>query len=311
MSAVAPCPGVDLTLDELITLAGAGSRLGSSRRRARRSDAVAAGAHSSHRSRGMEFAGLRGYQQGDDVRHMAWRATARTGRPQVREFHAETDRSLLLGVDLGASMRFGTRTAFKSVAAARAAAMLGWDAVSRGDRVGGMVVNGSQLREYRPAPRKAGLLPLLRAMVELHATPASQGGLSATLARLERQLPRGGRLVILSDFLELDGPFEQRLARLARRGELVLLRVCDPLEVEPPSTGRITLGDDAGELVVDGGDGGQRAAWVAAWRALDRRLGAVVGAHGGFARLRCDEDPSPLLAELLSRIDGPGAMARG
>lgn len=308
MSDGAPRPGVDLTLDELVALAGAGGRLTRVRRPRTATDAEAASGRTPRRTRGMEFAGLRAYQRGDDVRHMAWRATARTGRPQVREFHAETDRPVLLCVDVGTSMRFATRGAFKSVVAARAAALLGWDAVRRGDRVGGLVCNGGLQRTLHPAARRSGLLQLLHALAALHAAPADgPGGLVNALAQLGRHQPRGSRLFVLSDFLDLDAEGERLLSRLARRSELLLLRVCDPLEVEPPPPGRYRLGDGDASLLLDGNDPEQRVAYLAAWSALDARLARLTGTHGRLLRLRTDDPLQPLLATLLQSLDGMAA----
>ena len=71
------------------------------------------------RGRGMDFAEVRNYQAGDEVRHMEWRVTARTGRPHVKIFQEERERPAVIFVDFNASMFFGTRLAFKSVIAAR------------------------------------------------------------------------------------------------------------------------------------------------------------------------------------------------
>ena len=111
------------------------------------------------RGRGMEFDESRIYQPGDDPRNMDWRVTARSGRPHVKLFREKRERPVWLLVDIGPRMRFGTRVAFKSVIAARAAALLAWAAADRGDRVGGMVFDESRSFERRPATRAHGLLP--------------------------------------------------------------------------------------------------------------------------------------------------------
>jgi uncharacterized protein (DUF58 family) len=101
----------------------------------------------------MEFDESRVYLPGDDPRNMDWRVTARAGTPHVKLFREERERPVWLLVDQGPSMRFGTRVAFKSVVAARVAALLGWAAVDRGDRVGGLVFDESRHLERRPAAR--------------------------------------------------------------------------------------------------------------------------------------------------------------
>ena len=85
--------------------------------------------------RGMDYAESRVYQAGDDVRRLDWRLTARSGRLHTKLFQEDHDAALLILLDTHASMRFGTRTRFKSVQAARAAAAAAWYAVRAGERV--------------------------------------------------------------------------------------------------------------------------------------------------------------------------------
>lgn len=138
--------------------------------------ATRSGGHLSRfRGRGMEFDESRIYQPGDDPRNMDWRVTARTTRPHVKLFREERERPVWLLVDMGPAMRFGTRVAFKSVIAARAAALLAWAAADRGDRVGGLVFDESRHFERRPAARTRGLLPLLNALSDLSKPPSNNG----------------------------------------------------------------------------------------------------------------------------------------
>jgi uncharacterized protein (DUF58 family) len=226
--------------------------------------ATRSGGHLSRfRGRGMEFDESRVYQPGDDPRNMDWRVTARSGRPHVKLFREERERPVWLLVDIGASMRFGTRVAFKSVIAARAAALLAWAAVDRGDRVGGLVFDETRHFERRPAARTRGLLPLLKALSE-DPLPGEDGGhpsLSAAAEHL-RHLVRPGSLVFLiSDFAgvsEADGAW---LARLGAGSEVVLVQIYDPLEAAPPPPGRYAVTDGRRRGLVDTAAEAQRTAW--------------------------------------------------
>ena len=93
------------------------------------------------RGRGMDFAEVRNYQAGDEIRHMEWRVTARTGKPHVKLYEEERERPVIILTDFNPSMYFGTRLAFKSVIAARLAAILAWTVVKQGDRVGGFLLS--------------------------------------------------------------------------------------------------------------------------------------------------------------------------
>ena len=87
------------------------------------------------KGRGMDFEESRMYQPGDDIRNMDWRVTARTGAPHTKVFRDERERSVLMWVDYRRPMFFATQGAFKSVLAARAAALLSWSAIQHGDRL--------------------------------------------------------------------------------------------------------------------------------------------------------------------------------
>lgn len=96
---------------------------------------MSGGHRSSFRGQGLEFDSVREYVPGDDIRNIDWRVTARTGSPHLKIFKEERERSVVICVDMNATMRFGTRNTFKSVQAARIAALLGWSAIASQDRV--------------------------------------------------------------------------------------------------------------------------------------------------------------------------------
>jgi uncharacterized protein (DUF58 family) len=104
------------------------------------------------RGQGLAFHEVREYRFGDDIRSIDWRVTARTNKPHLKVFTEERERTVILCIDANAAMRFGTRGTFKSVQAARAAALLGWHANVSNDRVGcivfGDVPDGLQF--FRP-----------------------------------------------------------------------------------------------------------------------------------------------------------------
>src|SRR5471032_501120 len=126
--------GVHVNLDELIALRLRARRL--ARPAARVGGSHAATQVSRFRGRGVDYVESREYQPGDDIRQMDWRVTARSGRPHTKLFQEEREQSILLIIDTNPSMRFGTRARFKSVQAARTAALLAWASVQSGDRVG-------------------------------------------------------------------------------------------------------------------------------------------------------------------------------
>jgi uncharacterized protein (DUF58 family) len=127
------------------------------------------------KGRGMEFDEVRHYQNGDDIRAIDWRVTARTGKTHTKLFREEIERPVLVATDLSSSMLFGSKLLFKSVQACHLAALVTWHAKNRGDRVGGIVFNQQQHSELKPRSRKQGVLHYLHTLVETHKkTLASQ-----------------------------------------------------------------------------------------------------------------------------------------
>jgi uncharacterized protein (DUF58 family) len=160
-------------------------------------------------------------------------------------------------------MRFGTRVAFKSVIAARAAALLAWAAADKGDRVGGLVFDESRHFERRPVARTRGLLPLLKALSE-DPIPGEDGGYATLAAAAQHlvHLVRPGSLVfLLSDFAGLRPDDGAWLARLGQGNEVVLVQIFDPLEIAAPPAGRYAVTDGAQRALLDTADAELREGW--------------------------------------------------
>ncbi|WED43040.1 DUF58 domain-containing protein [Legionella cardiaca] len=197
------------------------------------------GNHSSKlRGRGMDFAEVRNYQAGDEIRHMEWRVTARTGRPHVKLYQEERERPVVILCDFNPSMYFGTRLAFKSVVAARLAAMIAWTVIKQGDKVGGLLYSPNEHSEFTPHSRNLGALPFLAglcrytsAVLDSNSNPIM---LSDALIRLRRVVRPGSIVVILSDFYATDADSERHLSRLRAHNDVIVYHLCDPLELAPP-----------------------------------------------------------------------------
>ena len=210
------------------------------------------------RGRGMDFSEARNYQSGDEIRHMEWRVTARTGRPHVKVYQEERDRPVVILTDFNPSMYFGTRVAFKSVVAARLAALIAWTAAKQGDRVGGLVFSAVAHNEFTPRSRQAGVLPILAALSHYthEHNPKSQRmpdarSLSHALLRLRRDAKPGSILVLISDFYNMDTDSEQHLSRLSRHNDILAYHVCDPLELAPPKPAQYAITDGQQEILLD------------------------------------------------------------
>ena len=199
-----------------------------------------AGAYLSSRpGTGLTFAELRPYEPGDDVRRLDWNATARQGRPYVRRFVEERSLAVWLIVDVSASLRFGPEGRSKADRAAQTAALLAAAAIRDGDRAGLVLVSDQVEAVLPPSGGTRHLARVLRALVATQ-TVSRATNLSAALVR---PIVRGRRalVVVISDFLadEPIGPWR----RVARRHDVVAVRVFDPREERLPRAGLLALTD--------------------------------------------------------------------
>lgn len=208
------------------------------------------------RGRGMDFAEVRNYQPGDEVRHMEWRVTARTGRPHVKIYQEERERPVILLTDFNPSMIFGTRVAFKSVVAARLTAMLAWTAIKQGDRVGGLFFSATEHSEFMPRGRDSGVLPMLASLSQYTDQTDSQRGekprlLSDALIRLRRVIRPGSILVLISDFYFMDAECEKHLNRLRAHNDVLAYHICDRIELAPPKPQQYAITNGQQEIILD------------------------------------------------------------
>ncbi len=203
-------------------------------------DIVAGEYSSAFRGRGVEFAEVREYQPGDDVRTIDWNVTARLGSAYVKRYLEERELTVMFLVDFSASGGFGSVRRTKGELGAEVAAVLALAAARSNDRIGAAFF--TDRLEHYIAPAK-GRRHVLRLISELLAfEPGGTGtDLGAALTELEPMLRRRAVIFILSDFMTAG--HEAVLGRLARRHDVVALQLVDPRERELPAAGLVTLWD--------------------------------------------------------------------
>jgi len=304
-----PVDGTRIDLQALIALRQEAARLDLAPRG--KVLATRSGGHLSHfRGRGVEFDESRVYLPGDDPRNMDWRVTARTGQAHVKLFREERERPVWLLVDIGPSMRFGTRVAFKSVIAAQAAALLAWAVSDKGDRVGGLVFDETRHFERRPMARTAGLLPLFRALSQtpLPGEDGGHGSLAAAATHLVHLVRPGSLVFLLSDFAGLSALDGGWLARLSRSSEVVLVNISDPLEAAAPPPGRYPVSDGIRHSVLDTAQDDLQRRWGQRFAEHQALLGELARNHRAhLIELRTDRPVGPSLYQGLA----PRRVLRG
>ena len=217
--------------------------------------------HSVFKGRGINFAEVREYDYGDDIRTIDWNVTARTGTPHVKIFEEERELTVMLLVDVSASGDFGTRERMKGDLAVEVCSLLAFSAIKNNDKVG-LIIFSDRVEKFVP-PRK-GRRHVLRVLREmLYHEPAGRAtDLGAALEYLSRIIRRRAVVFVVSDFVSK--PFEKALGVAGRRHDVVALRVRDRRESELPPIGLVELEDaETGErLVVDTSNRDFRAAFA-------------------------------------------------
>jgi uncharacterized protein (DUF58 family) len=253
------------------------------------------------RGQGLDFEEVREYREGDDIRNMDWKVTARTNEPHLKMYREERERSVLLCVDQGPRMQFGTRGAFKAIQAARAAALIGWAANRLHDRVGG-ILYGGESQHFRPTKDRRALWRLLKAMTDdLPVAAEDPTALPAALRRADQGTPTGSLVFVVGDFNLEPQAIERALGQLVQRHTVVLVPIDDPAERTLPAIGRVLFRGPAGDLrEVDTDDLAGREAYAQTWRARRAALQAMCIRLGVIvAAVRTDQDVHDALAKGL------------
>jgi uncharacterized protein (DUF58 family) len=245
-------------------------------------DGVLAGEyHSVFKGRGMEFAEVREYVPGDDVRTIDWNVTARMGQPFVKQYVEERELTVMLLVDLSASGQFGSGTRFKSEIATELCAVLALSAIRNNDTVG-LILFTDRIERFIP-PRKGRnrALRVIREML-VFEPQGRRTDLGHALEYLHKVCRRRSVTFLISDFLA--SGYERQLRLVHKRHDLIPICIADPRESELPNVGLITLRDlETGDYaLIDTGSAAVRRAY------RERRAAAALVRQRLFRSLGVD-----------------------
>ena len=204
--------------------------------------------HSVFKGRGMNFAEVREYQYGDDIRSIDWNVTARTGTPFMKIYEEERELTVMLLVDVSASGDFGSRERMKAEVAVEICALLAFSAIKNNDKVG-LIVFSDRIEKFVP-PRK-GRRHVLRVLRELlYHEPEGRGtDITAALEYLTHVQRKRAVTFLVSDFQ--DEGFDKALAIAGRRHDVIAVRMGDRRESDLPALGYMELEDpETGQRVV-------------------------------------------------------------
>lgn len=241
-------------------------------------DLLAGDYRSAFKGRGMEFAEVRLYEPGDEVRTIDWNVTARTGVPHIKRHAEERELTVMLLVDASASTTFGSVRQTKRALAAELSAVFAFSAIQSNDKVGLVVFSDHVELALRPRKGTRHVLRVIRELLSLRPTGTGTD-VSAALEHLNHVVHRRAVVFLVSDFL--DPHCERALRVAARRHDLVAVVLDDPREATLPDVGLVALeeAETGARLLVDTSDPQVREAFAAraaaARAARDRLLRAA------------------------------------
>lgn len=196
-----------------------------------------------YRGQGVEFAGVRDYIRGDDIRSIDWNVTARMGRPYIKVFEEERELQIFLIVDSSRSMQLESsadrRT--KYAAAAEAAALVTIAAELNACPAGAVIFDGSIHFSCEPSLGKEKAMQILNHLDRLPAAPASGSVLSNAITAAAKVLRKRTLVFLLSDFRS--GGWEKPLINLAQKNDVIAINLHDASDEELPSLGTVTFQD--------------------------------------------------------------------
>ncbi len=197
--------------------------------------------HSAFRGRGMAFSEVREYQYGDDVRDIDWNVTARFNKPYVKVFEEERELTVMLLVDVSASLDFGTQKQMKRDMVVEIAATLAFSAIQNNDKIG-VIFFSDKIEKYIP-PKKGRkhILYIIREMLDFHAE-SKQTDVAQAIEFLTGISKRRCTAFVLSDFYVRQN-FLQQLTIANRKHDIVAIQVYDKRTADLPDVGLMKVVD--------------------------------------------------------------------
>jgi len=250
---------------------------------------------------GVDFADLREYQPGDDVRHIDWNVTARTTTPFVRQYLADRELTAWLLLDRSPSMMFGGTERTKQHVLTDLVATLARLLTRGGNRVGAILYENTVEQIIEPRSGRNHVLRIARELLQPPAASGSETNLAGLVRTAAGVIRRRSLVFVISDFISGPG-WERGLALLAQRHEVVAIRIWDPREVELPDLGVIVMEDSetGAQLFVDTSDPRFRRRFRDAADAREARLQEGLRVAGlDLFGVSTDEDLVRALMRLL------------
>ena len=196
--------------------------------------------HSAFKGMGMEFAEVREYYPGDDIKAIDWNVTARTGKPFIKKYDEERELTVMLIVDVSASGFFGTGDSLKSDIMIELASILSFSAIKNNDKVG-LLLFSDKIEEFIPPKKgKSHVLRVIREMI-YHKAKDRKTDISIALEHIQKVLKRKSIIFLLSDFW--DDSYQQTMKLINKKHDLINIQILDKAEIAIPKLGMVKFHD--------------------------------------------------------------------
>ncbi len=190
--------------------------------------------HSAFKGMGMEFAEVREYFPGDDIRAIDWNVTARTGKPFIKKYDEERELTVMLIIDVSASGFFGTGESLKSDIMIELASILSFSAIKNNDKVG-LLLFSDQIEEFIPPKKgKSHVLRVIREII-FHKAKDRKTDISIALDHIQKVIKRKSIIFLLSDFW--DDSYEKSMKLINKKHDLINIQILDKAEITIPKLG--------------------------------------------------------------------------
>lgn len=197
--------------------------------------------HSAFKGRGMAFSEVREYQYGDDIRDIDWNVTARYNKPFVKVFEEEREMTVMLLIDVSASLSMGTRVSSKRDIVTEIAATLAFSAIQNNDKIGVIFFTNKIEKFIPPKKGKKHILYIIRELIDFQPDN-TQTDLSVALKFLTNAIKKKCTAFLISDFLDVFD-YDNAMVIANKKHDLVALQVYDKLDMELPAVGLMKIKD--------------------------------------------------------------------
>jgi len=196
--------------------------------------------HSAFKGRGMSFSEVREYQYGDDIRNIDWNVTARFQHPYVKIFEEERELTIMLLIDVSKSSFIGTQNQLKNEIIAEIAGVLAFSAIQNNDKVGVLFFSDEVELLIPPKKGKSHILRIIREVINFEPK-SNKTNISLALERFNNMVKKKSIAFILSDFI--DEKYENELRHVAKKHDVIGVKVYDNLDMELPKIGLLQVQD--------------------------------------------------------------------